>query len=435
MTDRLTVHLDNRLVGHFIRQDADRIGFIYTDEWRADWARGRAFPISVSLPITRSGEILDGTAYAAGLLPDAARHRTLIADELGIADDPSDFAFLAKLGRDCAGALIIVPEDEDHRFAGPPGLKDLSTSELADHLRALPRRPLMVDEEEGITLSLAGVNDKAAVVLRKKSLALPLNGMPSTHIIKVDIPGLPDSIKTEHFCLQLAKSIGIRVPITRIHQVEDVSFMLMARYDRSRLSDDTPIQRIHQEDFCQALGISPGKKYQRHGGPGWAQCFDLVRDHVQDPEAPATLLKQAVFQFLCGNPDAHAKNYSLLHRGPSGQIQLAPLYDLNNAAAFRAIFKKVRPLMAMLIGRQSNPDEVTWEDWEQFSEEARISFRLVTETVITQAEEILENLDAVVGQCPDCTAIKIAAEDIRERCMRWRHGPNDPQDIMAMYPD
>lgn len=424
MSSRLCVYLYDLLVGHLEKAPESRVSFTYTPEWQDLWMRGDAHKISVSLPIQHDNPKLDATAFVAGLLPDSTRHRTLLADELGIGDDPSDFAFLAKLGRDCAGALTVVPEGEDLHRGAAAEIEWLDLEGLAAHLRALPRRPLMIDEDNGVVLSLAGVNDKAAVVVSRGRIGLPRYGFPSTHIIKVDIPGLEDSIKTEHFCLSLARKVGFRVPRTALHQAEDQSFMLMQRYDR-QVIEGAP-QRIHQEDFCQALNVMPGRKYQRHGGPSWPDCFRLMRETVNPTAARGELLREAVFQFLIGNPDAHAKNYSLVYSRPSGAIHLSPFYDLNNAAAFRALFKKARPLMAMKIGETDDRDEVTIDDWRRFASDCSITETAVADAVTDLAGEILEALPAVLEQVPRCAAIRLAAEDIAERCSRWTKKPEYP---------
>lgn len=423
MSKRLTCHLHGRIAGHFSDLGAGKIGFSYTQDWFDMWRGGTGHPISLSLPVSTPDVMLDATSYVAGLLPDSTRHRSLIAEEMGIGDDPSDFAFLAKMGRDSAGALMVIPEDEQVARAGPPGVEWLDEAELAEHLRGLPRRPLLIDEEHGVVLSLAGVNDKAAVVVSKGRIGLPTNGQPSTHIIKIDIPGLEDSVKTEYFTLQLARAAGLRVPNCRLEQAEDQSFMLMQRYDRA--VQEGRLVRIHQEDFCQALGVMPGKKYQRYGGPGWAQCFELMGAAVNPTAARDTLLKEAIFQFLAGNPDAHAKNYSFTYRWPSGAMELSPLYDVNNAAAFRNKFRRAKPLMAMFIGEKKDREEVTWEDWEDFATECGLSSDLVADRLREMATSVLHVLPAVREACPEGEAIDLAAKDIAERCAAW--GASDPE--------
>jgi len=425
VSGRLAAHLNGSLVGHFTEEGSGRIRFDYDPGWRAAAEARRAHPISVSLPISAEGP-LDATAYVAGLLPDSVRHRDLLADQLGIAEDPSDFAFLSKLGRDSAGALVILPEGEGLARGAAPAVDWLDEAKLAEHLRGLPRRPLLIDDEEGIVLSLAGVNDKAAVVVKGGRIGLPRNGLPSTHIIKVDIPGLEDSIVTEHFCLSLARAVGLRTPRSVIHQAEDQTFMLMSRYDRSVV--DGRVLRVHQEDFCQALGVMPGKKYQRHGGPGWADGFRLMGRTTNPAGSRNALLRMAAFQFLTGNPDAHAKNYSLLYRGAEGLLELAPIYDLNNAAAFRRYFKTAKPIMAMRIGDKDNRDEVGPEDWGALARECGLSPEVVFRTVTDTARSILTEIGAVQAACPEREAVRVAADDIRTRCAAWAAEGPEPAD-------
>ena len=425
MSGRLETYLNGALVGHFTDERSRLISFRYDPGWRAAAIAGRAHQISVSLPMSAEGP-LDATAYVAGLLPDSVRHRNLLADQLGIAEDPSDFAFLSKLGRDSAGALVILPEGEGLARSAAPAVDWLDEARLADHLRGLPRRPLLIDDELGIILSLAGVNDKAAVVVKGGRIGLPRNGLPSTHIIKVDIPGLEDSIITEHFCLSLARAVGLRTPRSAIHQAEDQTFMLMSRYDRSVV--DGRVQRVHQEDFCQALGVMPGKKYQRHGGPGWADGFRLMAVTRNAAASRSALLRMAAFQFLTGNPDAHAKNYSLLYRGGDGVLELAPIYDLNNAAAFRRYFKTAKPIMAMRVGAKDNRDEVGPEDWDAFARECGLSPEVVLRTVTDTARSILSEIEPVQAACPDREAVRVAADDIRTRCAAWAEVGFEPDD-------
>jgi len=418
MNKRLVTYLHGVIAGYFIDQGDGKIGFAYSADWVTRWRAGAAHQISVSLPVVDPEITQDATAYVAGLLPDSVRHRDLIAQEMGIGDDPSDFAFLTKMGRDSAGALMIIPEDHPVQHPGERRVEWLSEADLAEHLRSLPRRPLLIDPEHGVVLSLAGVNDKAAVVLRDGKIGLPMNGYPSTHIIKVDIPGLEDSIKTEYFCLQLAKAVGLKVPGCRLQTAQDQSFMLMQRYDR--VLSKGRLERIHQEDFCQALDVKPGKKYQRYGGPGWAECFDLLRVTANPTESRSKLLKEAVFQFLTGNPDAHAKNYSLTYRRGSGAIDLSPLYDLNNAAAFKGKFKSAKPLMAMFIGDKSDRDQVAPADWATFARDCSIRYQVVVDTLTSMSQNLIEVLADVQQACPDCPAIALAVEDIRARCEIWR---------------
>ena len=425
MTRRLTAWMNGRIVGTFTENPPYRISFSYDATWCRDRTTGIVPQISVSVPVLPPDRSQDATAFVAGLLPDSIRHRNLLAAEMDIEDDPSDFAFLAKMGRDAAGALTVIPENETPARDNAPSIAWLEGREFADHLRSLPKRPLLFDGEGGIILSLAGVNDKTAVVFSKGRIGLPRDGFPSTHIVKVDIPGLEDSIKTEQFCLDVAREAGLKAPKSKIMTIEDQTFMIMSRYDR--VMRNGSLVRIHQEDFCQALGLMPARKYQRHSGPGWPDCFDLIRKSSSPVADRKSLLEHAVFQYLCGNPDAHAKNYSLVYRGGPGGLRLSPLYDLNNAAAHRHNFKSTRPIMAMSIGVQDNSDEVTEYDWRHFARDCGINENIVIRTLENIASRILSGLPNALAHQSPCGAVIRAERDIERRCVRWC--PSPPEDL------
>lgn len=417
----LVAYLYGKQVGSFVERDDRRIVFSYSRGWLTAARNGTAHALSVSLPL-QDGEFAPEVveAFIAGLLPDSVAHRRLLAQQLDIIDDPTDFAFLSKLGRDCAGAITVVPAGEPIDHNEPPSYEILSDAQLEEYIRTLPQRPLLVDEEDGVLLSLAGVNDKAAVVVVKGQIALPHYGFPTTHILKPDIASLPESIRVEHFCLLLAKACGQVVPRTKIVKAGDQIFMQMARYDRMLVPRDNvqELVRLHQEDFCQALGYGPEKKYERKGGPSWSQCFGLLKMAEEPVSATTALLDRAIFQYLVGNPDAHAKNYSLLYR-KNGGFKLAPFYDLNNAAAFRANFKKVKPLMAMAIGGEFDRTEVTEGSWRKFAKDCGLSASFVFRRLKEMSQSILEAAprlrEEARGTISDAVRLDIVVEDVTER--------------------
>jgi serine/threonine-protein kinase HipA len=182
-------------------------------------------------------------------------------------------------------------------------------------LDELPRRPMMAGRD-GVRLSLAGAQDKLPVVFDGQRIGLPTGGQPSTHILKPAISArasVQDSVFNEGLCLALAQAMGFPTAQARIFGVQGRQVLLVARYDRRVGADGQPV-RIHQEDFCQALGVVPEMKYQNEGGPDLKACFDLLRK-VTRPSAPQVLrfLDAVVFNALIGNHDAHAKNFSLLY--------------------------------------------------------------------------------------------------------------------------
>jgi serine/threonine-protein kinase HipA len=225
----------------------------------------------------------------------------------------------------------------------------------------------MLAGKGGLRLSLAGAQDKLPVVFDGDRIGLPRNGTPSSHILKPAIRTLSDTVTNEGFCLALAETMQLKPAKSQVRSVLGRQFLLVERYDR--VEDSKGLwRRLHQEDFCQALGVVPEMKYQNEGGPDLAQCFELVR-RVTRPSAPQILrmLDYVIFNALIGNHDAHAKNFSLLYAGKFAV--LAPLYDVLSTA----VYSNLTPKMAMKIGSKYKFSEVQARHWDQFAEAVGLS--------------------------------------------------------------
>jgi serine/threonine-protein kinase HipA len=252
------------------------------------------------------------------------------------------------------GQALPIPTSNDD-------VQWLSGQEVVAILDELPRRPMLAGKD-GLRLSLAGAQDKLPVVFDGARIGLPLNGTPSSHILKPAIHAVEDSVINEGFCMVLADAMQLKPAKSKIHFVLDRSFLLVERYDRL-IDAQGHRQRVHQEDFCQALGVVPEMKYQNEGGPDLRQCFDLVRSATR-PSAPQVLrlLDCVIFNALIGNHDAHAKNFSLLYSGKAPV--LAPFYDTLSTA----VYPTLTPKMAMKIGSKYKFSEVEKRHWEQFAQ-------------------------------------------------------------------
>ncbi len=426
-SQRLSVHLHGRQVG-LLEQSRGWVSFTYSENWLQEVGAGlEGEPLSLSLPPDRRehGPKAVG-AFIAGLLPDSRAHRARIAQAFGLEPEQTgDVELLRMIGRDCAGAVAFEPLEDP--ADAHPDCRVLSEAGLAQRLRALPQRPLMNDPILGVRNSLAGVNDKAAVVVMGERIGLPLNGLPSSHILKTDIPGLTDSIRTEHFCLRLAAACGLPTPESSIHQAEDVTYLRIARYDRAltQMGGRPTVTRLHQEDMCQALSVHPQAKYERSGGPGWKELFRLM-DVMSDPSQDRRrLLDYAIFQYLIGNPDAHGKNYAILH-AQGGAMSLAPIYDLNNQAAFAAQFKRIKPLMSMSIGGEFLRPQIGRGQWTKFAEEVGIpaaqalgGLEEMAARIAPAAADLREELR---GGPEDTELLDLIVEDVRRRALAVRLG-------------
>src|SRR5579862_2004816 len=324
MTKTLDVYLHHDLVGHLVQNEGGKMVFTYAPGWLENPQR---LPLSHSLPLRPDPfSQKECVGYINGILPEEGVRET-IAKNLGISAN-NDFSMLEKIGGECAGAVTFMP-------AGTPlpareaTYKDLSAKELADMIRQLPRRPMLAGED-GIRLSLAGAQDKIVVKVSGDTISIPLNGAASTHILKPDNPRFPGLVFNELLCLQLARAVNLSVASAEARSVDGLEFLLVDRYDRRlvhRPEGADHYVRLHQEDFCQALGIPSRNKYQSEGGPSLKDCFSLVRAATDIPVTHLNrLLDAVIFNYLIGNNDAHGKNFSLIYL--EGTAILAPLYDL-----------------------------------------------------------------------------------------------------------
>ena len=277
------------------------------------------------------------------------------------------------------------------------GYRNLSDEELAAILKELPRRPLLAGEE-GIRLSLAGAQDKLAVRLEGGAISLPLGGAPSTHILKPNVERFAGVVSNEAFCMRLAAAAGLRAAAVETREVAGISYLLVERYDRHHrpVPDGAPVvERLHQEDFCQALGIVSEQKHQKEGGPSLKQCFALLREVSSAPVIDlARLLDDVVFNYIVGNNDAHGKNFSLLYRpGGAGEpdIQLSPLYDVVSTVYYSELSRD----MAMRIGEEYSSEKVTLRDFEKLADDAKLGKPLVRARLTEVTERVRDALPKV----------------------------------------
>ena len=384
MSNVLNVYLCTDRVGQLWLDNGRRFIFKYDQNWLDS---EQAVPLSLTLPL-RPEVFFDDQArpFFTNLLPESDLRR-LIANRLGLSEQ-NDFALLEAVGGECAGAVSVLPAGIPLQGEGSYGILD---DEALNVLVAeLPKRPMLAGEQ-GIRLSLAGAQNKLPVFFDGKQIGLPMGTAPSSHILKPPIQNYPDSVQNEYFCMQLALRVGLPVPTTSILRKQQLLY-LVERYDRRRMPNGK-LMRLHQEDFCQALGILPDQKYEKEGGPNLKQCFALLRHASVLPAADIrALLQWVVFNYLIGNADAHGKNISLLltEQGPA----LAPFYDLMSTA----VYPDLDARLAMRIGGEDRPDWVIERRWRQFAEDVNVGFKLVRQTLVQMK-------DAVAG-----VAIKLAKE-------------------------
>ena len=378
---RLNVFFRDHLVGRLWLDERRRFVFEYDAGWLGQ--KG-AIPLSLSLPIRREPYIDDSARpFFANLLPES-EIRKVIARQLRISEE-NDFAILREIGGECAGAVSVFPEDSFPREN--PGYREIDEEELHRIIAELPRRPFLVGEK-GVRLSLAGAQNKLPIYMEGNRIFIATGNAPSTHILKPPIQGLAETVENEAFGMMLASRMGLSVPKATIRPGRDRLY-IVERFDRER-EKDGKILRLHQEDFCQALGVLPDQKYESEGGPSLARCFGLLKERSTSPAADQkALLSWVIFNFLIGNADAHPKNLAILYtaRGP----RLASFYDL----ICTQVYPDLADRMAMRIGGENRPDWMQSRHWERFSAEINIKPRLILQTLREMAQRILLQADAL----------------------------------------
>lgn len=355
-TKKLDVYLSKIFAGVFEQNSSGggALSFTYDEEYLKSKS---AAPLSISLSLRSEAFGHNQTkSFFSGLLPDEDQ-RNVLARKLKLSPK-NPFALLAEVGRDCAGAIEIL-----HRGEKPPSydegsVEPLSEDRLYEILGTMYTNPLL-STDGNIRMSLAGAQSKQVVFFDEKKKSLPqlVKQKPSTHILKPPIIWLENSSENEFFCMKLAGKVGLEAAEVFLKNVRDRPYLLVRRYDRIKLEGKTI--RIHQEDFCQALGLPPESKYQgKDGGPGILDCLNLIKKNSSFIARDQTRFLQAViFNYLIGNSDAHGKNFSFLYEDK--KTRLAPLYDLLSATEG----SKAEQKMAMKIDKIYNPDRLYLSHW------------------------------------------------------------------------
>lgn len=415
----LTIYHQEHQVGH-IQGEADAPVFVYAASWLA---RPDAFPLSVTLPLsTLEADASRFLVWASNLLPEADQLK-MVGLKLGIA--PGDtIGLLEQIGRDTAGALSFGAPGE--RSAG--GWRPIGTeADLERIIEELPRKPFLAGED-GVSMSLAGVQSKIAVARDDQGgLCIPLDGSPSTHILKPDSDRLFGGVPNEAFCLTLARRCGLAVPPVTTGRAGARSYLLIERYDRRR--DGENWDRLHQEDFCQVLGLPPGAKYERNRtgprGPSAIDMLGAVRKHALATDLLA-MLDAIVFNILACNTDAHAKNYSLMVT--SGRPRMAPLYDVMCASVFEGVTSN----LAQTIAGKDRGDHLRRRHWLRFVREAGFGAGPALRRIGALAEKVLTEIPAARAEVTAMPAggggLDAVSDAVRRRAVMILHGLADEAD-------
>lgn len=385
MSDQLYVHYQQQLVGLITQTASLVMQFHYDDLWLRSTSN---FPISHSLPLDGSFADASSHHFFANLLPEGSV-REQICKSLKVSLN-NDFELLKAIGGDCAGALTITRSGNIEPKELVPRYKPVTEEQLALWSVGTPNAFAAVTGHSEIRLSLAGAQDKLPVHIDGDQILIPLGNLPSTIILKFASPHYSHLPENETFVSMLAKEVGLPVVDIRVRKTARSSVTLIARYDRQFESGKWI--RLHQEDFCQALGIHASRKYEKEGGPSLKQCAEIIRQYTAYPLIDLQkLMRWSLFNLLVGNADAHGKNLSLLY-GPNGSTKLAPFYDLVCTRNYKNLSRE----MAMSLGGVWDPELITVRHFEGLANDLGIRTNLVSEQVKELSERVVASLPIVI---------------------------------------
>ena len=393
-------------VGYLAYARKGRVKFRYAGEWLQKYGKS----ISLRLPCSQAEFTpRESTDFFENLLPEDRIYESLCRKYH--IDEDDIFKFLSIFGRECAGALSVAGSLE--RGYSEPPYRDI-TETLIAHLEEPSPQTSLIEGLEA-KLSLAGAQNKLAVHLENGRFLVPNDGSPAptTAILKSVSPWFRNLHRNEHFCMSLARAVGLKVPGTRILTLGKQEAYLIERYDR--VFRDGRIVRLHQEDFCQALGYRRLNKYQGDQGPDFAKCNELLMRPVFGDSLPARreFTRCAIFNYLIGNCDAHAKNFSILYQ-LDGRVVLAPFYDLVSSTIYEGLSKH----MSMFVGGTANFYHIKGEAWKRFSSDLRFRPEFIAGLMADLIEDVRRRQDDIfteharhLGDCPDYPVLRRVLAD------------------------
>lgn len=397
----LLVWMNGQRVGTLQRDSSGRLGFAYDSEWLAS---EQSRPISLSIPLgTRMYSGMEVEYFFENLLPDSIPLRNRIQARFR-AESNRSFDLLWHIGRDCVGALQLLPE-EDAVNVRNVETKPLTTHEIATILRNYQTQPLGMNPKEDFRISIAGMQEKTALLWFNQKWQLPLGATPTSHIFKLPIGQLPyspidlsDSVENEWFCLQILKAYGFSAANAEIHTFEDLKVLVVERFDRRWARDHSWLMRLPQEDLCQAFGVPSAHKYESDGGPGITRIMDLLLGATDSWADRQTFFKLHLLFWLLAAVDGHAKNFSIFLLAGGG-YRLTPVYDVMSAYPLLSKNQMSRQKLKMAMGLQGKSKCYRWNQvlhrhWLSTAKQSRFPVS-AAESMI---QETLQRMDAVLEQ-------------------------------------
>jgi serine/threonine-protein kinase HipA len=414
VADRLVAWLYDTPVAVLIRGPEFRIRLEWRPEGIQRWGLGSP-ALSVGLPIgaPTGPRDLRGLDFFENMLPEGPALERMAA--LAGVRPVDTYGILAAFGHDCAGAIMVLPDGDLPGGNGDSGYSPMTPSDLQRVISALDVVPLGAAPERGFRPSLAGYQRKGLLGRAGDGTwQRPYGDAPSSWILKPDGPH--PMAANEATCLRLAAACGLPVPEIELLDVAGLPVLAVKRYDRQDApAGDIPV-RVHQEDGCQATATPPGLKYEEQGGPALRDLAEVIRN-FGDPRDVTSLLRRTTFNLAVGNADAHAKNFSVLHRPGIPAISLAPLYDVLSTIALELTDTAGQPMqadthLAQRVGGQADIRKVTAADLIDEAATWGIRRRVASAVVTETLDQVLAAIPATPGDARVLAVIRDQAERV-----------------------
>lgn len=409
----LNVYLNSRLVGELRRSPAGAISFQYDAGWLA-WRH--TLPVSLSLPLREAAYTgAPVLAVFENLLPDSRELRNRIAARTQ-AGGTDAYSLLHAIGRDCVGALQFLPPNIDPGRAGAVSGVSISKREITKLLANLAASPLGMGDDEQFRISVAGAQEKTALLYLNRRWLKPHGTTATTHIFKPSIGQLPNgldlthSVENEYLCLKLLAALGVPAAKAQMATYGERRVLIVERFDRL-WTQDGRLLRLPLEDCCQSLSVVPSRKYQSDGGPGIEAILHLLRGSDTPAEDQRIFLKAAIAFWLLGATDGHAKNFSVFLL-PGGRYHMAPLYDVVSAQpsfdARQIRHNQFRLAMAVGDNRHYTMKTIAARHFIQTANRAGIGEEVVTSILNELRQTAESSIEREIAKLPKDYPMEVA---------------------------
>jgi serine/threonine-protein kinase HipA len=405
----LNLLTNGRLVGYLCKSLGGAMSFQYAQEWLD---ANDAQPISLSLPLHT--KIYEGDRvynFFDNLLPDSAGIRTRIQTRFKISTS-QPFDLLRAIGADCVGAIQLCT-DQSITNIEVVNAHPLSTAEIAQLLRDYQNPPLgMIAEVDDFRISIAGAQEKTALLWYQNQWCRPTVTTPTSHIFKLPIGShsnldLSESCENEWLCLEIVKAFGLPAANAQLESFDGVKVLVVERFDRRWSQDGKWLMRLPQEDFCQILGVSPNLKYQNDGGPGIAEIMRVLQgSRNADGDRELFFRSQILFWLLCAT-DGHAKNFSVFLE-PGGSYCLTPLYDM--ISAYPPIRNRSLPFQKANMAMALKGTSKNHYPWSNIQPRHFLATATAVDFSVTKAEQILQEMLSSVEDVASQVSQKLPAD-------------------------